>query len=95
MAEQHRVNQLAAAENKKKIGEEKKVSKIRKAFARVPLAAFRLGGGGGGGAGRKQMAKDKSTDRPKKMLPHNPHRKGKDKRYRKHMREKKRGELNG
>ena len=49
MAEQHRVNQLAAAENKKKIGEEKKVSKIRKAFARVPLAAFRLGGGGGAG----------------------------------------------
>ena len=30
-----------------------KISKIRKAFARVPLAAFRLGGGGGGGAGRK------------------------------------------
>ena len=53
MAEQHRVDQLAAAEHKKKIGEKKKVSKIRKAFARVPLAAFRLGGGGGGGAGRK------------------------------------------
>jgi len=30
-----------------------KISKIRRAFARVPLAAFRLGGGGGGGAGRK------------------------------------------
>ena len=30
-----------------------KISKIRQAFARVPLAAFRLGGGGGGGAGRK------------------------------------------
>ena len=47
--EQHRMDQLAAAEHKKKIGERKKVSKIRKAFARVPLAAFRLGGGGGAG----------------------------------------------
>ena len=41
------------------------------------------------------MAKDKSTARPKKMLPYNPHRNGKDKRFRKLMREKKRGELNG
>jgi len=41
------------------------------------------------------MAKDKSTARPKKMLPHNPHRKGKDKRWNKLMREKKRGEYNG
>ena len=31
----------------------KQIGTIRKAFARVPLAAFRLGGGGGGGAGRK------------------------------------------
>jgi len=31
----------------------KQVGTVRKAFARVPLAAFRLGGGGGGGAGRK------------------------------------------
>ena len=43
---------IANAENKKKLGSQK-ISKIRKAFARVPLAAFRLGGGGGGGAGRK------------------------------------------
>ena len=43
---------IANAENqKKRTGP--KISKIRKAFARVPLAAFRLGGGGGGGAGRK------------------------------------------
>ena len=41
------------------------------------------------------MAKDKSTARPKKMLPHNPHRKGKDKRWNKLMRERKRGEYNG
>ena len=41
------------------------------------------------------MAKDKSTARPKKMLPHNPRRHGKDKRFRKLMREKKRGEYNG
>ena len=31
----------------------KRVGTVRKGFARVPLAAFRLGGGGGGGAGRK------------------------------------------
>jgi len=43
---------IANAENKTK-REGPKISKIRKAFARVPLAAFRLGGGGGGGAGRK------------------------------------------
>ena len=48
MAEQHRMDQLDAAESKKKLGE-KKISRIRKAFARVPLAAFRLGGGGGAG----------------------------------------------
>tara|TARA_Y100000034_G_scaffold134850_1_gene204539 strand:- start:962 stop:1087 length:126 start_codon:yes stop_codon:yes gene_type:complete len=41
------------------------------------------------------MAKDSRTKRPDKILPHNPHRKGKDKRFRKLMREKKRGELNG
>ena len=43
---------IANAENKPKRSGPK-ISKIRKAFARVPLAAFRLGGGGGGGAGRK------------------------------------------
>ena len=31
----------------------KRIGAVRRAFARVPLAAFRLGGGGGGGAGRK------------------------------------------
>ena len=43
---------IANAENQKKRSGPK-ISRIRKAFARVPLAAFRLGGGGGGGAGRK------------------------------------------
>ena len=51
-AEQQRVKELAAVEKKQKLGD-KKISRIRRAFARVPLAAFRLGGGGGGGAGRK------------------------------------------
>jgi hypothetical protein len=41
------------------------------------------------------MAKDSRTKRPDKIIPHNPHRKGKDKRFRKMMRERKRGELNG
>ncbi len=40
------------------------------------------------------MAKDKSTVRPKKKIPHNPYkegRNGKNKRFRKMMRDRKRG----
>jgi len=40
------------------------------------------------------MAKDKSTARPQKIIPHNPYREGrngKNKRLRKMMRDKKRG----
>ena len=51
MASQESENRVDTGRSTQRTGP--KISKIRKAFARVPLAAFRLGGGGGGGAGRK------------------------------------------